>query len=297
MNVAVNSPKAWLLAARPKTLTGAITPVAVALALAWHDNAAGFQWMPAILCLLFAGLMQIDANMVNDYFDCLKGIDTEDRLGPERACQQGWITMPAMRTGLIIVTLLSALVGLPLVWWGGWEMLIVGAACIVFCYLYTTLLSGKAMGDILVLVFFGLVPVCVTYYILTGTISEPCILAATGCGLAIDNLLIVNNYRDRDTDRQHGKTTLVTIIGGKASLWLYFALTLAAFALAALAIKECQADNTMAEFYLIPYISVALRCQTFINKIQHGRALNKALAMTSLSILLYGIGLVLGVLL
>ena len=85
-----NSWRAWLLAARPKTLAGAATPVLIGAALAYADGQ--FQWLPALVCFLFAGLMQIAANFINDLFDCLKGTDREDRLGPERACAQGWIS-------------------------------------------------------------------------------------------------------------------------------------------------------------------------------------------------------------
>ena len=95
-----NSLRAWILAARPKTLTGAITPVMIGSALAYMDG--HFQWLPALICCLFAGLMQIAANFINDLFDYLKGTDREDRLGPERACAQGWISPRAMRNGIIV---------------------------------------------------------------------------------------------------------------------------------------------------------------------------------------------------
>ena len=98
-----NSLRAWILAARPKTLTGAITPVMIGSALAYMDG--HFQWLPALICCLFAGLMQIAANFINDLFDYLKGTDREDRLGPERACAQGWISPRAMRNGIIVTVL------------------------------------------------------------------------------------------------------------------------------------------------------------------------------------------------
>ena len=104
-NVQTNSVKAWILAARPKTLAAAATPVLLGCALAY--TAGAFQWIPAILCFLFAFRMQIDANFINDYYDYLKGSDREDRLGPERACAQGWITLSAMKKGMIVTNLLS----------------------------------------------------------------------------------------------------------------------------------------------------------------------------------------------
>lgn len=285
-NVKTNSIKAWLLATRPKTLTGALVPVAIALSLAWHDSSQTFQWLPAILCLLFAGMMQIDANLINDYYDFKRGIDREDRLGPERACAQGWVSIGAMQKGLAVVTFLSAIIGLPLVMWGGYPMIAVGAACIVFCFLYTTWLSGKAMGDLLVLVFFGWVPVCVSYYLQTHTVTLDCFLLGTGCGLAIDNLLMINNFRDRDTDKAHGKITLVTLLGKNASLALYLVLGFAAYALQLVACRPV----TLVGF-LLPclYLAMMMLCFVQMKRIDHGRELNSVLGKTSISILLYGV--------
>ena len=127
--IQTNSIKAWILAARPKTLAAAATPVLLGCALAYTDGA--FQWIPAILCFLFAFSMQIDANFINDYYDYLKGSDREDRLGPERACAQGWITLSAMKKGMIITTLLSCFWGLLLLRYCGLEM-IPEACCAYF---------------------------------------------------------------------------------------------------------------------------------------------------------------------
>jgi 1,4-dihydroxy-2-naphthoate octaprenyltransferase len=109
--VKTNSLHAWWLAARPKTLTGAAAPVILALSAAYGIY-GHIDWIPALLCLSFALLMQVDANLVNDYFDCIRGVDTQERLGPERACSQGWITLPAMRMGIGITTLLLSILGL-----------------------------------------------------------------------------------------------------------------------------------------------------------------------------------------
>lgn len=117
--VKTNSIKAWLLAARPKTLTGAAIPVMLGCALAFIYG--HFQLIPALLCFLFAFLMQIDANFINDLFDFLKGSDREDRLGPERACAQGWISPQAMKAGIVCTTLLAGITGLCLLYYGGWK--------------------------------------------------------------------------------------------------------------------------------------------------------------------------------
>ena len=164
-NVKVNSVVAWFLAARPKTLTGAAVPVMIGTSMAMADNAGCIDVVPAVLCFLFAFIMQIDANFVNDYFDCLKGNDDETRLGPKRACAQGWISVCAMRKGIVFTTVLACIAGLPLVFYGGWTMIGVGALCVLFCFLYTTSLSYLGLGDLLVLVFFGIVPVSLTYFL------------------------------------------------------------------------------------------------------------------------------------
>ena len=110
--VKTNSLKAWFLAARPVTLTAAAVPVMLGVALAYKDSNTHFQWIPALLCLLFAWVMQIDSNLVNDFFDFKHGNDDETRLGPKRACAEGWITMKAMKWGIILTTLLGCAIGL-----------------------------------------------------------------------------------------------------------------------------------------------------------------------------------------
>lgn len=104
-NVTTNSLKAWFLAARPKTLTGAAVPVMIGIASAISQYGDAVRVGAAVLCMLFALVMQIDANFVNDYFDFMKGSDDEKRLGPKRACARGWITAAAMRRGLLYTTL------------------------------------------------------------------------------------------------------------------------------------------------------------------------------------------------
>ena len=118
-DIKVNSLKAWVLAARPKTLSGAAVPVMIGVALAMADTDFHIRVIPAVLCFLFAFVMQIDANFVNDYFDFLKGTDDETRLGPKRACAQGWVTIGAMRWMLLATTALACVIGLPLIYYGG----------------------------------------------------------------------------------------------------------------------------------------------------------------------------------
>ena len=232
-NIKQDSWQAWLLAARPKTLTGAMVPVMIGLALAWTDGKEYgddvFNTVAAMLCALFAMIMQIDANFINDFYDYAKGNDdAATRLGPLRACTQGWVKIDSMKKAIASTTILACLVGLPLVYYGGLEMILIGLLCVVFCFLYTTHLSYIGLGDVLVLVFFGIVPVCITYYIQLHTMTWEVFLASIACGLVIDGLLMVNNYRDRENDERDGKRTLVVEIGEKSAERFYLCLGITA---------------------------------------------------------------------
>ena len=298
-NIKTNSLSAWILAARPKTLTGAIVPVMIGTAWAWKiGGAENCRFLPALLCFLFAFLMQIDSNFINDYFDCVKGSDDkETRLGPKRACTEGWITLPAMRKGLIVTSLLASLVGLPLVFYGGWQMVLVGAACVLFAFLYTTFFSYLGLGDVLVLVFFGIIPVTfTTYVILPSTLQDvypEVIMTSIACGLVIDTLLIVNNYRDRDNDKKSGKMTLIVRIGAKKAEKLYNFLGLLAIIFTIQG--RFSFDNNGGKAYVIPliiyipYILLHTKTQRYMVQIKQGRELNKVLALTARNILIYGI--------
>ena len=299
-NVKVNSAKAWLLAARPKTLTGAAVPVMIGIAAAIQVYGySGVRVVPAVLCVLFALIMQIDANFVNDYFDFMKGTDDEHRLGPRRACAQGWITAPAMRRGLLVTTLLACFVGLPLVYYGGWEMIMVGLACVVFCFLYTISFSYLGLGDVLVLVFFGVVPVCMTYWLTAPptplmTVPVSVMLLSLACGLVIDTLLVVNNYRDIDNDRRAGKRTLIVRIGARAGLMMYLSLGV----LAVLIIVGVMCVAGFGAMWL-SVLYIPFHCAAFLTmrRIGKGAELNRVLGMTARNMLIYGLLVSVGLLL
>ncbi|UKK49407.1 1,4-dihydroxy-2-naphthoate octaprenyltransferase [Prevotella sp. E9-3] len=294
-----NSIKAWILAARPKTLTGAAVPVMIGLALAFADSQQDgnkpFSWIAATLCMLFAFIMQIDANFVNDLFDFTKGTDDrETRLGPERACAQGWVSVDAMKHAIAITTVLACIVGLPLVLYGGMEMILVGFFCVLFCFLYTTHLSYMGLGDLLVLVFFGVVPVTVTYYLQMHNITAEVVVASIACGVVIDALLLVNNFRDRDTDRVAGKNTLVVHIGAEATLGVYLGVGIGATLLGLLFWMN---GHLLA--FVLPFVYLALHFFTYLKmkKIWQGKALNECLGETARNIFVYGLTVALGVLL
>ena len=298
-NVKQNSLRAWLLAARPKTLTGALVPVMIGVSLAWVDSqeyeAGAFSWTAAVLCGVFAILMQIDTNFINDFFDYVKGNDDEaTRLGPLRACTQGWVTINAMKRAISFTTCLACVVGLPLVFYGGLEMLAIGLLCVVFCFLYTTHLSYLGLGDLLVLVFFGIVPVCITYYLQLHTVTWQVFIASMACGAVIDGLLIVNNYRDRHNDQRDGKMTLVVRIGEKATERLYLALGICA---TAAGVVFWWNGHFLA--FLLPLLYLLAHVCTWqkMKRIHAGRPLNECLAETARNMLIYGLTVSIGLLL
>lgn len=294
--VKTNSVKAWLLATRPKTLSAAAVPVMIGTAFAWRNTSEQFNWIPAILCLLFAWIMQIDSNLVNDYFDFKKGNDDETRLGPKRACSEGWITSDAMVWGILITTLLGCMIGIPLILYGGLEMVMVGIACVVFCFLYTTLFSYHGLGDILVLLFFGIIPVCCTYYVCmplhqqipTGEV----IASSIACGLAIDALLIVNNYRDIDNDRSNGKITLAVRLGESKTRRLYESIGyIAAGIMIILVFFDLYQIDKLIPTYALYLIYIILHRQSYkeMKRINKGAKLNQVLGLTARNILVFGL--------
>lgn len=287
-----NSAKAWLLASRPKTLTAASIPVMLGCALA---NMYGhFQVVPAILCFLFAFLMQIDANFINDLYDYLKGTDREDRLGPERACTQGWISPSGMKKGIVITTVTAAIIGSCLLFYSGWEMIPVGITCILFAFLYTAgpyPLAYHGWGDLMVLIFFGFIPVGCTYYVMAHNWNMSVGIASLACGLVIDTLLMVNNFRDREQDATSGKRTIVVRFGAKTGLILYFLSGLLACWCCFYFLKEGKLWAAIApQLYLIPHTISTLK----MARINKGKELNRILGETSRNMLLFGLLLTLG---
>jgi 1,4-dihydroxy-2-naphthoate octaprenyltransferase len=199
-----------------------------------------------------------------------------------------------MKRAVALTTCLACLVGLPLVWYGGLEMILIGLLCLVFCFLYTTHLSYMGLGDVLVLVFFGVVPVCISYYIQLHTCTWQVFLASLACGLVIDGLLIVNNFRDRDNDRAVGKNTLVVRIGDKASLALYLGV----------GVTACLTGlifwlNGHVLAFVLPLLYLVLHVFTYlkIKRIHQGKALNLCLGETARNIFVYGLTVAAGVLL
>ena len=297
--IKTDSVQAWLLAARPKTLSGAAVPVMIGVALAWVDafqyEDGVFSWTAALLCLLFSFAMQIDANFINDFFDFAKGTDdVETRLGPRRACAQGWVKLDSMKKAIAFTTCLACVIGLPLAYYGGLEMILVGIFCVIFAFLYTTFFSYLGLGDLLVLVFFGIVPVCCSYYVQLHVVTAEVFLASIACGLVIDALLIVNNFRDRDNDRLAGKNTIIVRLGPKAGLQLYVGVGVAAIILGG---TFWMNGHILAS--LLPLLYLVLHLFTYLKmkRIYQGKALNLILGETARNIFIYGVIVSVGLLL
>lgn len=200
----------WFLASRPRTLPAAVAPVLVGSALAWRDG--GFDPGAATLCLGFALLVQIGTNFANDYYDFVRGADTAARVGPRRAVAAGWVKPEAMRNAMYGVFAAAFVCGLGLVAWGGAWLIAIGVASIVCGVAYTGgpwPLGYNGLGDLFVFIFFGLVAVGATYFVQAGPLVPDVWIAASAIGLLAANILVVNNYRDAETDAVAGKRTLV----------------------------------------------------------------------------------------
>ncbi len=206
--------KIWLHAARPRTLPAAVAPVLVGSGLAWKDGC--FDGRAAGLCLGFSLLIQIGTNFANDYYDFVKGADTAARVGPRRAVAAGLISPGTMRTAMWLVFAVAFLCGMGLIAWGGPWLVAIGVASVLCGIAYTGgpwPLGYLGLGDVFVFVFFGLVAVGATYFVQAGRVSGDALLAAVPIGLLTANILVVNNYRDVETDRVAGKRTLVVRFG------------------------------------------------------------------------------------
>jgi 1,4-dihydroxy-2-naphthoate polyprenyltransferase len=221
--------RVWLEAARPRTLPAAVAPVCVGTALAARQHC--FVWPAAAACLGFALLVQIGTNFANDYYDFLKGADTAERVGPRRAVASGLIAPGTMRRAMIAVFVAAFGLGLTLLAYGGWTMLLIGLASIFCGVAYTGgpyPLAYHGLGDVFVLIFFGFVAVGATAFVQTGLLSPDSLIAGAGVGALAANILVVNNYRDVETDTKAGKRTLVVKWGRRYARGQFIVAHLAA---------------------------------------------------------------------
>lgn len=282
----------WVSAARPKTLPLAVTPVVGALLLALADT-GGIAPLTALATLLAAAGIQIGTNLHNDAADFERGTDTGERLGPPRAAAQGWFTSAQVKRAAHIAFLTSFVLGLLLVVRGGWPILLLGLAAIAAGYAYTggpKPIAYGPYGELYVLCFFGIAAVAGSYYLQTLSLSAGAISLGIALGLPAAAVLLLNNYRDFDTDRAAGRRTLCHVLGRPAARRVYAGLLLAPVPLM---LFGGLPGWTWPVLVALP---AALWLVRQLN-VSEGRALNALLARTAqyqmLLVVLYTLGLVL----
>ena len=214
--------KIWIECARLRTLPVSVAGVIMAsgIAVLYHR----FEWLPALLCFAFAVLAQVVSNFANEYYDFRRGTDKKGRVGPRRGVTEGDITPGQLLRATIGTLAVTCAVGCCLIPFGGWWMIPVGILIAIFAFAYSAgpyPLSYHGLGDVAVLVFFGLVPVNLTFYLQAGYFAPLAILASVTIGLMGVNVLLVNNYRDVDDDREAHKRTTVVIFGRKVASAAY----------------------------------------------------------------------------
>lgn len=212
----------WLLAIRPRTLPAAVVPVLVGSAVAFSQGV--FTALPALAALVGALFLQIGSNLANDVYDFKKGADTAERVGPTRVTQAGLLSAKQVLGGMWTIFALATLVGVYLVWVGGWPIVAIGLSSIVAAIAYTGgpfPLGYKGLGELFVFLFFGVIAVSGTYYVQARTLSPTALLAGIPIGLLCANILVVNNVRDIETDRKAGKQTLAARYGRKFGVGMY----------------------------------------------------------------------------
>lgn len=277
--------KVWIEAMRLRTL-----PVSVAGVLAAAGCAAyfhRFNAVPFLICLLFAVVAQIVSNFANEYFDFRNGLDRKGREGFRRGVTEGDISPRAMKRATFTLLALDCLIGLSLIFWGGWWMLPVGVAIALFAIGYSAgpyPLSHHGLGEIAVFIFFGIVPVMFTTYLQTGTFATwPVTLPiASAVGFMACNVLIINNYRDRDDDLAVGKRTLAVQLGPAAMRSLY--LTNGFLALAG--IEFAIFGRVDLIWQLVPLLYINLHYLLWRSMcVSEGSALNPVLGKTAMLML------------
>ena len=212
MNVNI---KNWLLATRVKTLPNALMPVILGNVFAIkHGN---FSYIPAVLCAIFALLIQIGTNYANDYFDYIKNSDTKNRIGPKRMVASGNIKPEHMWISTIFVLSLALIIGANLIFYSDWWLIFIGFSA-VFCAIGYTggpyPLGYNCLGDIFILIFFGLIATIFTFYIQCNYFSWDVFFTSIAIGLLINNVFIITSYRDIEEDSKSGKTTLAVQVPG-----------------------------------------------------------------------------------
>lgn len=292
-----SSLRAWLLAARPATLTVALVPVLVGSAIAYRLSA--LRLGPALAALFGALCIQIGTNLANDVFDYEKGADTAERLGPLRVTQAGLLTPAQVRRGMLVAFGLAVLAGVYLTVMSGPIIVAIGALSIASGVAYTGgpyPLGYNGLGDLFVFVFFGLVAVCGTCYVAAGQVPGLAVLASLPVGAIATAVLVVNNVRDHATDVKAGKRTLVVRLGRGFGIAEYLLLLALAYAVP----LGLFFGGLGGRAVLLPLLTMPLAvplCRSMLRE-RAGVALNRTLAGTARLLLIHGVlfavGLALG---
>ena len=214
--------KALLLAARPKTLPAAVCPVVAGSALAWRLTHQ-FSWLLAVCTLLSTIAIQVATNYFNDAVDAAKGADTSARLGPVRATASGLVSRKTMMLAGCIAALVAAAFSVPLIMERGWPIVVIGVVSLFFSYGYTGgpwPLAYRGLGEVFVMLFFGLVAVTGTVFVQTGEWRAEGLLLGVQIGSLSTALIAINNLRDIEEDRRSGKRTLAVRFGVRAARWM-----------------------------------------------------------------------------
>lgn len=287
----ISPAKAWVMAARPKTLTAAASPVLVGSGLAVAYDT--FAFLPALAALLCSFLLQIGSNLANDYYDYVKGADTEERVGPTRVTQAGLIAPEQVRRAMIVTLAVAFVLGLSLVWVGGPVILAIGIASILAAVAYTGgpyPLGYNGLGDVFVFLFFGLIAVAGTTYVQALVWMPEAFVAAVPVGALCTNILVVNNVRDAPQDAQVGKRTLPARFGVDFGYSQYDALQIVSYG-TPLAFLVWG----FSPWVLLPWLSLplALKARGRL-RAETGSALNGVLGMTAGLLFVYSVLFTLG---
>ncbi len=233
LNLPATGARVWWTAIRPRTLGIAVAPVLLGTALAWADG-SGQHWPALLATLACALLIQIGTNLHNDVIDFERGNDRPDRVGPLRVTAAGWVSVRTMHRATFFCYALALVIGVYLVEQGGWPILLAGVSSLWAGWAYSggsRPVSHTALGEVFVLIFFGLVAVSGSHWLQSGTPSLDAWLSGAVLGLPAAAVLLVNNYRDLEGDLRSGRRTLAARLGRAHARHAYVAMMLLPFAL------------------------------------------------------------------
>jgi 1,4-dihydroxy-2-naphthoate octaprenyltransferase len=286
---------AWIIACRPRTLLAAVVPVIVGTSIAIYIGS--FQPIAAFIALCCSILIQVGTNFVNDLYDFLRGTDKKDRPGPQRALSTGLLTRREMNLGIYFSFGLSFILGMFLVYIGGWFVLTIGVLSILAGIAYTAgpfPLAYHGLGDIAVFIFFGFVGTIGTYYVQAHEITPLIFWSSIPVGALITNILVVNNYRDREDDYSNGKNTLAVIFGETFAKLQYVFFMIISYAI--LFVVYFTYKSSLIVFLPLLSLPMAIKLIRMIYTLR-GHDLNKTLELTSKLSAIYGLLFAAGILL